>query len=192
LLDDEDNKGELVFCATYDPLLSFYFPLNCLDEDIITQLKSKFILTEEQNTLRINMLKDLPISEEFIHSILAMHVIESNVVDYRDGKIDSLVRFNNMPLREFVSAPGYENIFFVVDLDISDLSLICVEVHPNKPLVYNRAKLCVKQVSLAHWQGPVYPLENYDEIFSIADEHMFYKKIQEIESRDESETQDEK
>jgi hypothetical protein len=191
LIDAPSCTDELAFCVAVDPLLFFHYPLKSLSNLAKKQLKDKVILTEAQNLLRINLLKELPICERFIHSIIAMHIIENDISDYRDEKVKQLKKFNNMPLREFVSAPGYHNLFFVVDVDMTDLSLICVEVHPNKPIVYRRVILCVKQVSLANWRGPIFPLENFEEVFSITDDHALYQKIKEIENRERKPESDE-
>lgn len=107
LVDDNPNANELAFCATVDPLLNFNYPVKNLDLATKKQLKVKLPITVSQNELRIKLLKKLPICERFIHSIIAIHIIENEVFNYCDEKIKTLSNYNSMPLHEFVSVLGY-------------------------------------------------------------------------------------
>lgn len=179
-LTSDIKKNELAFCATKDPLLHFSFPLELLSDEKIVKLKHQVVLTEEMIILRRNMLREVPVSEHFIHSILALHIL-TDEVDYSDDTIKTLIKSNNMHLRQFVQTPGKDNLFFVMGFSLDDLTLSCIEVHPSKPIAYKRVKINVKQVSLAKWQGDTFPIEDYAAFFA-AEEKTFLSRIREVET----------
>lgn len=73
---------------------------------------------------------------------------------------------NNMYLREFVKVPGEENIFFVVDFDLDDKLLTCIEVHENKPLAYGIRFYSINQVTPTKWNGPHLTMEEVEAVFN--------------------------
>jgi hypothetical protein len=183
LLGDNINNNEMSFCATVDPLIKFHFPLYRLTPAQIETLQDKVKLTEDQVLLRRNMLREVPVSEHFIHAMLAFYILKAEV-DYRSDKIKAFKKTHEMPLRVFVSTPGHNNIFFVMEFDLSDLTLSCLEVDPCKPIVYNRVKMNLHQVSLCQWKGAQVPIEDYEAFFS-ADEKVFQSRVQKLEHNPE-------
>jgi hypothetical protein len=179
LTEESLVNSEIAFCATQDPLLHFSFPLDLLTPEKIVRLKEGLVLPEDMVLLRRNMLREVPVSELFIHAMLALYMLVDEI-DYSDDTIKTISQTKNIPIREFVSAPGNCNLFFVMDFDLEDLTLSCIEVNSTKPIVINRAKLNVKQVSLSTWKGPQVPIEDYEAFFS-ADEHTFQSRVKEVE-----------
>lgn len=180
LTDDCMANKEMAFCASQDPLLHFSFPLETLTRQQIVKLKDKVVLTEDMVLLRRNMLREVPVSEHFIHAILALYILMDEV-DYSDDTIETIAKTKNIPIREFVKSPSHDNIFFVINFDLEDLSLSCIEVHPTRPIVFNRVKFNLKQVSLTQWKGPQIPIEDYESLFS-SDEVTFQRRVKEIET----------
>ena len=180
LTDKSLTDGELAFYATHDPLLHFSFPFELLTAEKIVKLKEGVVLNEDMIVLRRNMLREVPVSERFIHSILALYML-SEEIDYAEDTIQAFTKTKNIPNREFVSAPGNNNLFFVMGFDLSDLTLSCVEVDTNMPIVLNRVKLNVKQVTLSTWNGPQIPIEDYEAFFT-SDNKSFHSRIREVET----------
>lgn len=176
------KKNEMSICTDELSFLDFPFPVNSLTSEQIVNVIAGYVLTEEQDRLRHQMMRQVPVRKEFIHALFAFHILKAGQeADYRNDRLKVLAKTNNMPLFEFVSMPGKDNLFFVMSYDMSDLSLSCIEAHPSKPLLYKRVTLDVKQVVRATWQGPSVPIINYDELFE-ADDEEFERRMREIES----------
>lgn len=151
-LDSKQNS--LVYCPG-SPLWSFPYPIDKCSKSILKRLKSKVVLTAEVNKLRISMLIKVPISAEFIHSILMMYLFNERIKDYRKEKVRPFKLTNNIPNLEFVKIPNHYNDFFVIHYDHKNEALWCVEVHSHEPKVFNTAILSKDQVLPTRWNGPV-------------------------------------
>lgn len=126
-------------------------------ESIQKKLSSPILINEDEALFYNIMLWEVPIPNEFINAIFVQYVLNDKPEDKCDPKVVALktVQSHSMYIREFVTLPNTENMLFVVDFDLTDLTLVCVEVHPSKPIAYGLVKVLVNQVLPTVWAGQV-------------------------------------
>jgi len=178
-------NNEISFCVGEGTLLRIPYDFNKLPTGVLKRLKDKVILTEFMESQRQQMLEGVPVSECFIHMMLATWILQELAIVYTNKIIQPIKKSDAIPLHQFVSSPDRNNIFFVVNCELSNMELLCVEVHPSKPIAYQLAWLNLSQVFVVEWQGPLIPLVDLDGFFSLSEEE-FNRKLLEIEMRDDT------
>lgn len=176
----DEKAGEISFCVTSGPLMSIPFNKQYLNTNKLEQLKDKVILTDSYMDARTIMLEQVPVSDTFIHAILAHWVLADNAIDYRNTSVTQLNPIKHLPLREFIEITGQENLFFVCDVDLHDYSVLCAEVNRKLPIVYNMAWIKLNQGKVVQWEGEAVPIDDIEEFLTMSTED-FNRSWHEVE-----------
>jgi hypothetical protein len=149
---DPENV-DVTLSTNLGPVFSTSYPLNKLSDKKLSLLKSYGVEVPEYHlNIRKLMILQLDLPEEFITAILINWLLAERLMDYREEKVANIQR-SMIPVCEFVEAFGHDHLFLVVDCDMTDCSLICIEVDPVEPKAFNLCVLNVKQVQVKDWGG---------------------------------------
>ena len=183
LSDNDIEKNNLSFYISSTLMYKFPFPISKIDSESIKKLKTGFPLSEDNQKQRNAILRNVPVSDSFILSILAHRMLSEFMVDYRDIAIQVFKAVSYPPLMSFVSMPGQKNIFFVLDYyEREDCSLLCVEVHPSLAITYNLCRIGLNQVLKAKWAGPKVDLSELNSLLDLTEEE-FVRRMSDIEMK---------
>jgi hypothetical protein len=149
---DPENV-EVTLCTNFGPVFATSYPLKKISSKKLSLLKSYGVeIPEYHLNMRKLMILQLDLPEKFITAILTHWLLAETLMDYREEKVANIQR-SMIPVCEFVEAFGHEHLFLVVDCDMTDCSLICIEVDPVEPSAFNLCVLNVKQVQVKDWSG---------------------------------------
>lgn len=131
------------------------------------KLRNDVYLTDDECLLHSQLTQELNLPQALIISMVMQYALNDEAYDHRTNIVVALNnhKTHSLYLREFVKIPGHKNIFFVVDYDLTDCSLLCVEVDPNEPVAYSMGYVWLKQVFPTTWNDhheKVHPISNKD------------------------------
>ena len=146
---NDDKTWGIYLSNGFSQLFMSNLDIHKFPEQTVKQLKTTgIILSEYQLNIRKRMILELEVPMPLVMNLMAMWVISDGHKDYRDDSIFTLKR-DYIP----VEAHGYDNLFLVVDIDLTDCSVLAIELDQKNMNVYGMVALQIKQLTKSKWKG---------------------------------------